>query len=140
MTLLYQIQEDVRSRAQAITSTCETWPCRKGCDDCCRRLASAPRVTRDEWQLIAAALEALPAATAESALRRIHASASATRPVICPLLDEDSGTCLVYEARPVACRAYGFYAERESVLGCSRIEAMALQLPHVVWGNHAVLE
>ena len=58
----------------------------------------------------------------------------------CPLLDTDSGTCLVYEARPVACRAYGFYAERQYVLGCSRIEWIAEQAPDVVWGNQAALE
>jgi hypothetical protein len=60
--------------------------------------------------------------------------------VVCPLLDTDSGACLVYEARPVACRAYGFYAERQFVLGCSRIEAMAPQRPNIVWGNHIALE
>jgi hypothetical protein len=45
----------------------------------------------------------------------------------------------VYEARPVACRAYGFYAEREFVLGCFRIRAIADECPDVVWGNHAAL-
>jgi Fe-S-cluster containining protein len=48
--------------------------------------------------------------------------------------------CLIYEARPVACRAYGFYAEREKVLGCSRIEALSREASDVVWGNHAALE
>jgi len=62
------------------------------------------------------------------------------RPVVCPLLDLDSGTCLVYQARPVACRAYGFYAEGESVLGCSRIESVAADSPEVIWGNHRMLE
>jgi Fe-S-cluster containining protein len=60
--------------------------------------------------------------------------------MVCPLLDARSGTCLVYEARPVACRAYGFYAEREFVLGCFRIRAIADELPDVVWGNHVALE
>jgi Fe-S-cluster containining protein len=60
--------------------------------------------------------------------------------VVCPLLDTSSGTCLVYEARPIACRAYGFYAEREYVLGCNRIESIAGQRPDVIWGNHAAME
>ena len=140
MTRLYQIQEDVRLRSQEIISTQEAWPCGKGCDECCRRLASMPRVTQQEWQLIAAALGTLPDRTAALVRLRIQGSASAAPPVICPLLDADSGTCLVYEARPVACRAYGFYAERQYVLGCSRIESLGEQLPNVVWGNHAALE
>lgn len=137
---LYQIQEAVRLRAEEIASNQANWPCRKGCDDCCRQLASVPRVTQEEWRSIAAALDALPDGTAELVLRRIRDSATVSRPVICPLLDTDSGTCLVYEARPVACRAYGFYAERQYVLGCSRIESMGQKLPNVVWGNHAALE
>jgi Fe-S-cluster containining protein len=97
-------------------------------------------VTQPEWQLIATALNSLPQETADAARRRVRDSAAASRPITCPLLDLDSGTCLVYHARPVACRAYGFYAEREFVLGCSRIEEMSRQRPNVVWGNHAALE
>ncbi len=137
---LYQIQEEVRLRAGEIAAAHGSWPCRKACDECCRRLASAPRVTREEWLPIAAAMDAWPADTAESVRQRIRESAGMPRPVVCPLLDADSGECLVYEARPVACRAYGFYAERREVLGCSRIESVAQQSPDVVWGNHAALE
>jgi Fe-S-cluster containining protein len=140
MPQLYQIQDAVHLRAREIASAHPAWPCRRGCDDCCRSLASAPRVTQAEWRLIAAALDALPAPTAESARRRIEAAASASRPVVCPLLDTGAGACLVYEARPVACRAYGFYAERESVLGCHRIASIAAESSGVVWGNHAALE
>ena len=127
-------------RMEEIVSAHADWPCRKGCDECCRRLASVPRVAREEWEAIAAALDALPAENAEPVRRRIRESASAERPVVCPLLDLDSATCLVYEARPVACRAYGFYAERDSVLGCHRIESIARQSPGVIWGNHSTLE
>jgi Fe-S-cluster containining protein len=97
-------------------------------------------VTWAEWELIAAAMEGLEAGTAEMVRRRIRESAGAERPVICPLLDGESGACLVYEARPVACRAYGFYAERGLVLGCGRIVEMGERLPEMVWGNHAALE
>lgn len=140
MIELHQIQDAVQRRAEEITSTHSDWPCRKGCDDCCRRLASAPRITQPEWQGIARALDALPAEIAEAARRRIRQSACASRPVTCPLLDAGSGSCLVYEARPTACRAYGFYAERQSVLGCHRIEGMGRQFPNLVWGNHGALE
>ena len=140
MTRLHQMQEAVRLRVEEIIASQSNWPCRKGCDDCCRRLASVPRVSRPEWESIGAALECLPASVAELARQRIRDSATASRPVICPLLDRDAGTCLVYEARPVACRAYGFYAQRQYVLGCSRIESIGRQSPDVVWGNHTALE
>ena len=139
MTQLHQIQETVGLRVREITSGHAGWPCRKGCDDCCRQLAEAPRVSRPEWRLIDAALKALPAETAGAVRRRIRKSASAVRPAVCPLLDAESGACLVYEARPIACRSYGFYAEREYVLGCFRIRAIADERPDVVWGNHAAL-
>src|SRR5262249_60727611 len=77
---------------------------------------------------------------AEAARTRIREAASALRPVVCPLLDTESGTCLVYKVRPVACRAYGFYAERELVLGCSRIQTIGDEAPDVVWGNHLALD
>lgn len=140
MTPLYQIQDDVRLRTGAIAAAHGNWPCRKGCDDCCRHLAAAPRVTQEEWSLIAHAIGVLPADAAAAVRQRIRDSAGATRPVVCPLIDLSSGTCLVYEARPVACRAYGFYAERSEVLGCSRIEVVARESADIVWGNHAALE
>jgi uncharacterized protein len=140
VTRLHQIQEAVRLRVEEIASAHADWPCAKGCDECCRHLAAVPRITQQEWTWIAAALDGLPSAVADAARHRIRESESATRPVICPLLDTSSGTCLVYEARPITCRAYGFYAEREYVLGCSRIASIAEQRPDLIWGNHAALQ
>jgi Fe-S-cluster containining protein len=56
------------------------------------------------------------------------------------MLDAGSGSCLIYEARPVACRTYGFYAERQYVLGCGRIESIGRERNDVVWGNHEAIE
>jgi uncharacterized protein len=56
------------------------------------------------------------------------------------MLDAETGACLIYNARPVACRSYGFYVERQNVLGCYRVEAIAEQSAEVVWGNHVSLE
>jgi Fe-S-cluster containining protein len=134
------IQEQVQARVDETASAHDGWPCRKGCDDCCRRLASVPIVSESEWQLIAAHLERLESGTADLLRQRIRDSAGASRPVVCPLLDTGSGACLVYAARPIACRAYGFYAERENVLGCSRIESIAEQSPDVIWGNGSALD
>ena len=137
---LPQIHEDVQARVETIAAAHGNWPCREGCDECCRRLAAVPLVSAEEWRHIASALDAMPAATAAALRQRIRDSAGVARPVVCPLLDSASGSCLVYPARPVACRAYGFYAEREAVLGCSRIESVAHQSADVIWGNHTTLE
>lgn len=137
---LHVIRDEIQIRVEEITSAHGAWPCRKGCDDCCRQLASAPIVTRGEWERIAAHLEGLEPGTADPIRERIRKSATASRPVVCPMLDEHSGTCLVYEARPIACRSYGFYVERESVLGCHRIESIAQQSSGIIWGNGVALE
>jgi len=86
------------------------------------------------------AISALSADLASAARQRIRASAGCKRPVVCPLLDTETDACLIYDARPVACRAYGFYAERDKVLGCSQIETHARETPDVIWGNHAALD
>ena len=140
MTLLHQIEQAVDLRVREITTAHPSWPCHKGCDDCCRSLASVPLVTEPEWKRIAAALDALPVQTAADARRRIRASGTAARPVVCPLLDTATGSCLVYDARPIACRAYSFYAERDLVLGCHRIESIAAESPDIIWGNHTTLK
>lgn len=43
----------------------------------------------------------------------------------------------MYVYRPIACRTYGFYVDRDKGLYCPTIEAQvdAGQLEHVVWGN-----
>jgi Fe-S-cluster containining protein len=140
MTELHVIQSEVQCRVEAISSAHGDWPCRKGCDECCRRLAAVPRVTRHEWHAIATALQALPANAADAIRVRIRDGAAKSRPIVCPLLDLASGTCTVYEARPVACRTYGFFVERDAVLGCHRIERISRERNGVVWGNHAALE
>jgi Fe-S-cluster containining protein len=76
--------------------------CAAGCSDCCR---TRLHITSTE----AAALTAHIAAMSPEA--RDHLAAIARRPVDdhaprCAALDDD-GRCLVYDARPVICRAYG---------------------------------
>jgi Fe-S-cluster containining protein len=136
MSDLVSIRTSVQSKAEAMIRTRGDWPCRKGCDDCCRRLASIPLVSRAEWEEILTALNELPSARSEAARARIRESAAAQRPFTCPLLDRESGICLVYAARPVECRTYGFHIERDRVLGCERIEAVAAEGSDLIWGNH----
>jgi Fe-S-cluster containining protein len=119
---LLGIQSEVQQRTLHIAEAHGAWPCRKGCADCCRSLASEPQVSEPEWHRVLSAINALPEDAAAAARQRIRESAGRERPVICPLLDADTNACLIYEARPIACRTYGFYSERDKVLGCSQIE------------------
>jgi Fe-S-cluster containining protein len=58
------------------------------------------------------------------------------------MLDESEGACPVYAQRPVACRTYGFYVQRELGLYCADIEARVAggELDDVVWGNHDAVD
>ena len=76
------------------------------------------RVTRAEWELLRPAISGVP---------------TSDDPRVCPFLDRGEGACRVYAVRPAACRTYGYYVERESVLGCAQILERA-DAP-VVWGN-----
>ncbi len=137
--MLIQLQHQIESRAAQITAAHPAWPCHKGCADCCRNLASLPQISEPEWHLLVAALLALPASVLEAI--RLRFAQPQQHPFVCPLLDPLTNACLIYQARPIACRSYGFYVEREKVLGCHRIEAIAQTEPcNVVWGNHLTLE
>lgn len=127
----------VAARADSVSGSCEDWPCRAGCDACCRSLADIPRMTRAEWLLLRDRLAALPEIHS-----KIEALENAQRPIQCPMLDEESGHCLVYEARPIACRTYGFYRDRDQGLYCGIIRERVDggELDHVVWGNQAAIE
>jgi Fe-S-cluster containining protein len=61
-----------------------------------------------------------------------------SRPVVCPLLNQATGACPVYLQRPIACRTYGFYVQRDQGLYCLDIKSLVddSTLADVVWGNH----
>ena len=85
----------------------------------------------------------LPAGQQETIRQRLTAlGATPAAPVTCPLLDPASGACPVYAQRPVACRTYGFYVQRDKGLYCGDIEAQVASgaLDDVVWGNHETIE
>lgn len=68
-----------------------------------------------------------------------------TAHVTCPLLDTGTGACRVYDQRPAACRAYGFYVARGGDgLWCGQItEELAARgeaADAIVWGNADALE
>ncbi len=102
-----------------------------------------PRLTGAEWQLLREGLAALDASQRDEITGKIMALAGdVVGPVVCPLLDGSSGACPVYAHRPVACRSYGFYVDRDLGLYCRDIEALVAggELDDVVWGNHEAIE
>ncbi len=139
MTRLPVLDAEIAARCDSSSAAKPDWPCRAGCADCCRSLAAVPEMTRPEWERLRAALDALDDGDRAEVERAFAArrEQGKTRPIVCPLLD-GGGLCRVYEARPLACRSYGFYADHEGVLGCERILALAGE-PAVVWGNHEAL-
>ena len=142
MRLLKILNEEVEARAREIAGDHGAWPCHMGCDRCCRSLAAVPRLTAPEWDLLRQGLDALPARVRGEIQKRAAALDEGYRPIICPMLDRDLGTCLVYEYRPVACRTYGFYVDRGEGLYCREIETMADSgaCDRVVWGNACAVE
>jgi Fe-S-cluster containining protein len=137
---LLAIYEPIAARARATEGAHPWWPCRRGCDGCCRRLAEEPRITRAEWDLLREGLDALaPEVRAEVDARiRSLGGAQGGGHVVCPMLDPVEGACLVYAHRPAACRTYGFYVERDEALACDLV--MSAVDAHedgadVVWGN-----
>ena len=143
MTALIRLHLDIDQRVQSVLADRTGWPCRMGCDRCCRQLAELPRLTLAEWELLRKGLAALPPERLASIGYSMKAaSGKQSRPYTCPLLDLASGTCPVYEHRPVACRTYGFYVQRELGLYCDDIASQVADgaLPDVVWGNHDAID
>ena len=143
MTTLPQLHADIEARVHAIRADHSDWLCRQGCDGCCRRLAEVPQLTAAEWDLLCEGLVIL----APDKLRKISLDMAAlasqrSRPVVCPLLDQSTNACQVYRHRPVACRTYGFYVQRDLGLYCHDIESRVADgaLANVVWGNHDVID
>ena len=139
------IYDRIGARTTAISAEHPEWPCRKGCDSCCRRLARAPEATRAEWRALWPEYLRLPADVRRTIRARVSALAEPGTPVernvTCPLLDREAGACLVYAARPAACRAYGFYLSRGEGLYCDQVNDRVRGglCDDVVWGNHDAL-
>ena len=146
MELIELLHRQIDDRVKAIEAPASPpWPCRAGCDGCCRKLADLPRLTPAEWQLMEQGLSALPAGTLEQIGARLQEEVGrrgTTGPYTCPMLDRDTGRCLVYPHRPVACRTYGYYVERDKGLYCGIIldEVERGARDGVVWGNQASVD
>lgn len=132
--------EQVERRCDAIRSAHGNWPCRKGCDACCRRLAAVPLLSPPEVELLREGVSTLPPEVRAGIAARISGLGAA--PIVCPFLDEDAAACLIYECRPVACRTYGYYVDREAGLYCSAIRDAVDRgdFAGVLWGNQEAVD
>lgn len=143
MSTLSRLHTDIDARVHAIRENHLDWLCGKGCDGCCRRLAAVPQLSAAEWALLKEGLAALAPERRQEIGRNLAALADQqSGPVVCPLLDQSTGACPVYAQRPVACRSYGFYAQRDLGLYCRDIESRVADgtLADVVWGNHDAID
>jgi Fe-S-cluster containining protein len=143
MTPLRPLLDEVDARVGHIRAQHPDWLCGKGCDSCCRRLAAVLPLTSAEWDLLRTGLAQLPAAHLAQIRQQVSLVAEQPAgPFVCPLLDQSSGACPLYAQRPVACRTYGFYVQRDKGLYCHEIELRVDQgqLDEVVWGNHEGVE
>ncbi|WP_256361368.1 YkgJ family cysteine cluster protein [Methylomonas koyamae] len=114
MTPLEGLHADIDARVAAIRSERPDWLCRQGCQGCCHRLADIPRLSLAEWRLLDEGLALLPSQILRAVAEDVAALAEqSVRPIACPLLDRASGSCRVYPQRPIACRTYGFYLQRD---------------------------
>lgn len=140
---LLLVDSRVATRVEAIRTPRDWWPCRRGCDQCCRQLARPPILTSCEWERIDAAVVALPSPIRAEVEQKIKtllaqiASDTVGSRVVCPFLDDSQGACRIYEARPIACRTYGFFVSRGGDDYCQIVEAeVASQGDRdIVWGN-----
>ncbi len=134
------LQTSIQERCDSIAAT-RDWPCRTGCDRCCRRLAGVPNLTQPEWSPIFEAYGRLPELV-QLQIRGRVALLPPDGPMTCPFLDRMAERCLIYEVRPVACRTYGFYRDRDRGLFCREMQAQDERgdWDGVIWGNAAAVE
>ena len=140
---LKQLHQEIDHRVQGIRENRPDWLCGKGCDSCCKKLAEIPQLTATEWDLLRSGLASLTSEKLSDIGDKLdRLSRQTSRPLTCPLLDEASGACPVYLQRPVACRTYGFYVQRDLGLYCGDIESRVAngKLADVVWGNHDAID
>ena len=91
-TVLFQLHTDIDARVSAIRAHRPDWPCSKGCDHCCHQLAAVPRLTATEWDVLKQGLQLLDASRLQEICRAVAALPEAAQgPVVCPMLERESG-------------------------------------------------
>ena len=143
LPVLVELDARVEARVEATRAAHPWWPCGAGCDRCCRSLARLLEISRPEWERVRVAIDALPPADRAEVLRRIAEARRDETTRVCPLLDEDRGLCRIYDARPIACRTYGYYADRDGGQHCAEVGSAVADHEDgepVIWGNGASIE
>ena len=92
--------------AEAVRKSGAWIACRAGCFECC---IGPFEITQGDARRLREGLAALTATDPERAARlRQRASVHVVDDeALCPALDPESGTCDLYEARPITCRMFG---------------------------------
>lgn len=147
-TKLLALYAQIEARVTAIQADHARWPCRRGCDFCCRSLGAMPAWSRAEWEYLWEGFQQLPLPLqADIRAHVARLSAPDTRaPFTCPFLHEKDGSCQVYHHRPAACRTYGFYLEGATGCWCNDIDALSQRLDReqpdqpVIWGNQRTID
>lgn len=155
--MLKVLDQKIDTRCRALIDARPDWPCRSGCDHCCRHLAEPLLMTLAEWQRLEEGWQALDAAAradVEARLEDLARQEPSAGPYVCPFLHLEKGTCQVYQHRPIACRTYGFYRDRAEGRYCHLIsewlveasdeavetDAKMQRVEDLVWGNHQTIE
>ena len=115
----------------AVTLVVVTWP------------THPPELSPAEWTRVDAAVASLPtpiqAVVAQKieALLRQGVEQTLSTAVVYPYLDEQEGACRIYDARPIACRTYGFFVARDHDQYCGQIETAVNERGDaaIVWGH-----
>ncbi len=144
---LLSLNQRVEARAQAIREGQDWWPCKRGCDYCCRHLAHLPELSAPEWERVDAAIAQLPSSERAIVEQQIHtllqhiAEHPSSAPIVCPYLNEAEGACRIYDSRPIACRTYGFFVARDHHQYCQQIETEISNRGEdtIVWGNASAI-
>jgi Fe-S-cluster containining protein len=141
---LEELYQRLEARAAATTEGRTWWPCRMGCDHCCRQLADPLPITGLEWAVLWEGFRQLPPEIQAEIRARVaeQERSGAQRPYTCPFLNRETGACRVYAHRPMACRSYGFAVSREKGLWCQFIaERLAVYGEQdILWSNQDALE
>lgn len=140
---LQALDARIESRVQAIRGERDWWPCQRGCDHCCCNLAHPPELSLAEWERVDRAVVELPESAKATIAQKIDAllqqiaEKTLTASVACPYLNEQEGSCYIYDSRPIACRTYGFFVARHHDQYCNLIETQIHDREDhaVVWGN-----
>jgi Fe-S-cluster containining protein len=140
---LEALYQRIDTRAEEISGARAWWPCRRGCDHCCRTLAAPLPLTETEWRYLWEGFLQLPQEAQAEVRAQVAELSQGAEPdaYVCPFLDPESGACRVYAYRPLVCRSYGFAAARDGGRWCHLISDVLERHGEdgILWANQDAL-